>query len=272
MAKKQQSKPGVMIYFETGKAIRKLDYEKKGRLFEAIMDYAEFGIEPDLDDGLALAWPFIANAIDRDSQSYAKTVVGRKKAAYAKWWPAYAAENGLDPQDKTAKERWIDEQMAKEAKEAETNACNDMQMHANDANASFAMQTMQTMPTTTPTPTSTPTSTTTPAPTTTTTPTGTPARVLNAGAKQHAHGRYQNVFLTGEEYTKLLLEVPFVDDVIEKLSEYMKSSGKTYESHDATIRKWAREDAEKAAAAAKNAPTHKTGNVFYDLVQGGKVQ
>lgn len=258
-----KNKPGVMIYFETGKAIKKLNHEQKGRLFEAIMDYAEFGIEPDLDDGLALAWPFIANAIDRDSKSYAKTVVGRKRAGYAKWWPDYAAKNGIDPQDKAAKERWIDEQMEKEAKEADANACNGMQMHANDANASFAMQTM---PTTTPTTTSTPT--TAPTPATTPTTTGTPAGVLNAGAEMHAHGRYQNVFLTDEDYENLYLDYPLIDVVIEKLSEYMKSSGKTYESHEATIRKWAREDEEKKKEAARNTHTHNcSGNPFRNLVE-----
>ena len=34
---------------------------------------------------------------------------------------------------------------------------------------------------------------------------------------------------------------------IEKLSEYMASTGKRYQSHAATIRRWASEDARKAA-------------------------
>ena len=38
---------------------------------------------------------------------------------------------------------------------------------------------------------------------------------------------------------------------IEKLSEYMASTGKRYQSHAATIRRWAGEDAKKAAP-----PTH----------------
>ena len=76
------NKPGVMIYFETGKAIKGLDYETKGRLFEAIMDYAEHGTVPAFDGILAAVWPFIANGIDRDSEKYAETVNKRKRAAY----------------------------------------------------------------------------------------------------------------------------------------------------------------------------------------------
>ena len=39
---------------------------------------------------------------------------------------------------------------------------------------------------------------------------------------------------------------------IEKLSEYMASTGKRYRSHAATIRRWASEDARKAAPPTRN--------------------
>ena len=39
---------------------------------------------------------------------------------------------------------------------------------------------------------------------------------------------------------------------IEKLSEYMASTGKRYQSHAATIRRWAGEDAKKAAPPSRN--------------------
>ena len=39
---------------------------------------------------------------------------------------------------------------------------------------------------------------------------------------------------------------------IEKLSEYMASTGKRYQSHAATIRRWAGEDAKKAAPPTRN--------------------
>src|SRR5699024_9448205 len=55
-----------------------------------------------------------------------------------------------------------------------------------------------------------------------------------------AYGRYQNVFLTDEELADLQASFPTVwGQYIEKLSEYMASTGKRYQSHAATIRRWA---------------------------------
>ena len=47
-----------------------------------------------------------------------------------------------------------------------------------------------------------------------------------------AYGRYQNVFLTDEELADLQASFPTVwGQYIEKLSEYMASTGKRYQSH-----------------------------------------
>ena len=68
-----------------------------------------------------------------------------------------------------------------------------------------------------------------------------------------AYGRYQNVFLTDEELADLQASFPTVwGQYIEKLSEYMASTGKRYQSHAATIRRWASEDARKAAPPSRN--------------------
>ena len=39
---------------------------------------------------------------------------------------------------------------------------------------------------------------------------------------------------------------------IEKLSEYMASTGKRYQSHAATIRRWTGEDAKKTVTPSRN--------------------
>ena len=66
-------------------------------------------------------------------------------------------------------------------------------------------------------------------------------------------GRYQNVFLTDGELADLQASFPTVwGQYIEKLSEYMASTGKRYQSHVATIRRWAGEDAKKAAPPTRN--------------------
>ena len=69
----------------------------------------------------------------------------------------------------------------------------------------------------------------------------------------HAYGRYQNVFLTDGELADLQASFPTVwGQYIEKLSEYMASTGKRYQSHAATIRCWACEDVKKTVTHSCN--------------------
>ena len=78
-------------------------------------------------------------------------------------------------------------------------------------------------------------------------------REIEKGRPARAYGRYQNVFLTDEELADLQASFPTVwGQYIEKLSEYMASTGKQYQSHAATIRRWASEDARKAAPPSRN--------------------
>ena len=70
----------------------------------------------------------------------------------------------------------------------------------------------------------------------------------NKKPTRHKYGTYKNVFLTDEDMEKLKTEFP--DDWqnrIERLSEYIASSGKTYKNHLATIRVWAKKDKEHEA-------------------------
>ena len=78
-------------------------------------------------------------------------------------------------------------------------------------------------------------------------------REIEKGHPARAYGRYQNVFLTDEELADLQASFPTVwGQYIEKLSEYMASTGKRYQSHAATIRRWAGEDVRKAAQPTRN--------------------
>ena len=63
--------------------------------------------------------------------------------------------------------------------------------------------------------------------------------------RKHKYGEYKNVLLTDDELEKLKAEYADYLDRIERLSSYIASTGKTYKSHYATIRNWARADAEK---------------------------
>lgn len=65
-------------------------------------------------------------------------------------------------------------------------------------------------------------------------------------AIKHKYGLYNNVLLSDEDVTKLQAEFPSDWRVrIERLSEYIASTGKTYKSHLATIRSWDRQEKEK---------------------------
>lgn len=76
------------------------------------------------------------------------------------------------------------------------------------------------------------------------------------------YGEYQNVLLTDEEMDKLKSEFPSDWAArIERLSEYIASSGRKYKSHLATIRSWARKDASAHKGAAQGYPPS------YDLAE-----
>ena len=82
---------------------------------------------------------------------------------------------------------------------------------------------------------------------------------------RHKYGLYKNVIFTDEEYQKLQEEFPHdYTDRIERLSEYIASTGKKYKNHLATIRSWARKD-----AASKPAGKAKSSNPFLDMVGDG---
>ena len=74
---------------------------------------------------------------------------------------------------------------------------------------------------------------------------------------RHKYGYYKNVLLSDEDMEKLKSEFP--EDWqkrIERLSEYIASKGAKYKNHLATIRAWAKKDADRRSAQA-------TGNGMY---------
>lgn len=94
---------------------------------------------------------------------------------------------------------------------------------------------------------------------------------------KYKYGEYKNVLLTDEELEKLKTEYSDFEERIERLSSYVASTGKVYKSHYATIRNWARKDAETKTT---NGPAyHKPSKAdeleeFYkmaaDFGEGGK--
>ena len=66
------------------------------------------------------------------------------------------------------------------------------------------------------------------------------------GSPRHRYGLYRNVLLSDAEYQSLKEQFPGDYSArIDRLSEYMASCGKNYKNHLATIRSWARKDAQR---------------------------
>lgn len=72
---------------------------------------------------------------------------------------------------------------------------------------------------------------------------------------RHCYGEYNNVRLSDPELEKLQNEFPNDwQERINKLSGYMASTGKTYKSHLATIRNWARMEQDRQKTAKQPDP------------------
>ena len=82
---------------------------------------------------------------------------------------------------------------------------------------------------------------------------------------RHKYGEYKNVLLSDTDMEKLKSEFP--DDYntrIERLSEYIASTGKVYKNHLATIRCWARKEKDKPQIAVKGKNTNSDNITDFD--------
>lgn len=113
----EKGRPGVMFYFEMRPCLKRLTPEEKGRLFECVLDYAQYGAVPELEGALGVAWDFLQPRIDHDAERYEEIAESRRSAARKRW----------DKQE--------------QAQQTAATECTEMQP---DANASGALQTMPT--------------------------------------------------------------------------------------------------------------------------------
>ena len=91
---------------------------------------------------------------------------------------------------------------------------------------------------------------------------------------RHKYGEYQNVMLSDTDFDKLKSEFPVdYQQRIDRLSEYMASTGKTYKNHLATIRNWAKRDTEKNSVSGrpgKSSPSYWSADeldTFYQMAR-----
>ncbi len=76
---------------------------------------------------------------------------------------------------------------------------------------------------------------------------------------KHKYGEYKNVLLTDDELEKLKEEFIDWEERIERLSSYVASTGKSYKSHYATIKNWARKDKEQIKTKQQAQPKKSSG-------------
>ena len=77
--------PGVMLYFDAVRpAISRLNETQCGALLRAVMDYAQYGVVPELDPMTGLAFDVLVPKIDRDAERYEESREQRQYAAYTR--------------------------------------------------------------------------------------------------------------------------------------------------------------------------------------------
>ena len=85
MTARQKERPGVMLYFDAVRpAISRLDETQCGALLRSLMDYAQYGVVPELDPMTGLAFDMLVPKIDRDAERYEESREQRQYAAYAR--------------------------------------------------------------------------------------------------------------------------------------------------------------------------------------------
>ena len=219
------ARPGIMLYFETLRAIKVLPLEDIGRLTLAMLEYGEEGINPEFDGMLALAWGFVKPKLDKDKEEYERTILKRQYATYCR-----------DRKKRGEPDVGFDEWLS-----MMTNDNQDDHMISHDAKWYPT--------TTTSTTTKTTTSTTTAAAATATTNTndeddgdsGEESKVVRAVGGTLGKGV---VFMSDEQVEDLLdrMGIEAFDHYVDKLSDFIIKNGARVKSHYETILKWWKED------------------------------
>ena len=83
-----------MFYFDMLPALKRLSKLQKADLFEALLEYAQFGVLPEFDDvAVSVAWDFIQPRIDRDAQAYDLKCLKNQYSVYCR----ETKKNGKNP-------------------------------------------------------------------------------------------------------------------------------------------------------------------------------
>jgi len=81
----KKARPGVMLYYDCIRpALKRLDDSQCGVLLRAIIDYAEYGVIPELDPMTGMAFDMLIPKLDRDAEKYEESREQRQYAVYVR--------------------------------------------------------------------------------------------------------------------------------------------------------------------------------------------
>lgn len=203
------NKKGFIMYADLLENIESLSMEQRGVLFTSVLCSQSEKELPEMDGAVKIAFSFIKKSIDIRTQKYNEIVEKRRESG---------RKGGRPP---------------KEENQIKPNESKKNQIKPNESNTKAKKPDIGERIT------------------------DNGKRITDNGDKQereekervslsHKYGEYKNVLLTDEELKKLKEEAPeSYLEKLEALSVYMKSTGKSYKSHYATIRAWIRKDQKK---------------------------
>ena len=206
----------VKFFYDWIEQTAALSDAERGRLFIAILEYARSGLDPKLDGREGILFPVFRGVIDRDGQKSRTNTDNIKKR-----WEKARAETDTNEY----------EAIRTDTNEYEAIPTKDRRQKTKDIRHSPPRGAPPSQPEHL--------------------PASAPKKPRKAAAVHHEYGAYRNVLLSDEDLLKLREEFPDWEARIERLSEYIASTGKRYKSHLATIRAWARKDAEPQETLAQ---------------------
>ena len=81
-----KEKPGVMLYFDRLPYLNRMDDAQCGKLFLMIMEYAQYGVVPEIEDPmLGMAWDMVKPAIDLDTERYEAKCERNRENIQKRW-------------------------------------------------------------------------------------------------------------------------------------------------------------------------------------------
>lgn len=103
----------LKVFTDLYKALEPFGYAEKGRLFDAILRYAESGEQPELTGNERYIWPTIKADIDRQREAYQHQCEVNKVNATNRYEPLRIVTNGNEPKQEKTKEKTKDKEKNK---------------------------------------------------------------------------------------------------------------------------------------------------------------